>query len=306
MYRMLTALTLAAVVGLQLSAGAVLAAAPGNDDIAIPQPISYPVFEASPDMTEATLENGEPVCADVEEQGLDQSVWYSMDFDFTTDISIEIKGDPEHSVTAGVYGPFEELPTTVSGLEARNCIYGTGSDRALSERYGPGFYLVQLTTSSETGVQPSIRFTEQMVTVAPWLAPTSVMVPEGVPIDFAWSWLACSRGLAMQAPRAVAQSYLMRQGDEAVFSLSPEDAAGMWFGPDVSEDAADQCHASTSATMHWSWFVDNLTAGVYQLDVQIWASRPLTDGSVSDRGVNIYSAGTSFGEGTIDITVVGS
>ncbi len=281
---------------------------PWNNDVAYPLPISYPVFEDAPSMAWTWLEDGEPVCADVEDQGLDQSIWYRMDFDFPTDLGIEINGEPAHSVTAGVYGPFAALPTSVTGLEARSCVYDTGPDSALHERYDPGSYLVQLTTSSQTGVQPSIRFTEEQVTVAPWLAPTSVTVPEGVPIDFAWSWFACSADLAAQAPGAIEQTYAMMRDGEEVMGLSPQDAYGLWSGPEPNGDLAGMCRGrgAQGAQMHWSWFVDNLTAGHYQLDVHVLTTRMLTDGTVGDRGVNRYPAGTSLGEGTIEITVIGS
>jgi hypothetical protein len=299
------------VLGLQLTAGAVLAAAPANDDIANPQLITFTsrIVELSVDMSEATTQAGEPVCADIEDQGLNQSVWYRLDFDFPTGAAIEIDG-PEHSVTAGVFGPFDpgDMPTLVDGLEARSCIYGTGPDSALHEGYDPGAYLVQLTTASESGVVPTIIFTEELVTVPIWWAPTAVTLPDGVPIDFTFGWFACSSGLAELAPSAIDLRLAMWRDGEEVMGLSPEDAAGLWYGPEPDTSLVDQCRGKVAvgATIRWSWYVDNLTTGDYELVLSAWANRTFTDGTAGDHGVIRYAPGTSFAFGTIDISVTGS
>jgi hypothetical protein len=307
MRRILAALLSAAVVTLQLSVGVALADAPSNDDIANPQPITYPVFVATPDMTDSGLEPGEPVCTDTEGQWMDQSVWYVMAFDQRTDVSIEINGDPYHSVTAGVFGPFEELPTSVSELGAsRNCIYDTGPYAALTERYEPGSYLVQLTTNSESGVSPSIRFDERDVVVAPFLAPLSVSVPEGVGISLEWGAFACSRGLALQAREAIAQTYDLWRGEELQFEWSAPDTAQWWWGPLPTPNANYAClsKAPMGATLRWNAYIDPLRAGVYLLDVHIWYTQTNVDGTVDDSGHLIrYPAGSIVAKGFIGITV---
>jgi hypothetical protein len=311
MRRVVAACAMAAVIASQLAAGAALAAAPDNDGLATPEPVpNLLLFEATPDMSEATLEENEPVCADVEDQGLDQSVWYRMDFDIPTDVGIEIDG-PDHAVTAGVYGPFDpgDMPVSAGGLEARSCIYDTGSDSALHDTYAPGAYLVQLTRNSETpGDDLTIRISKEKVWLRPWMTGRSIAVPEGVPIDISWSWAACTADLASQAPDAIDQTYLISQSGEEVMGVGPEDARGMWSGPDpyAVEPGACRGKGMTGAAMNWSWFVDNLPAGEYQLDLSVVTSRTITDGSIAEDGHGVLRvpAGTQvFEGGAIGITV---
>jgi hypothetical protein len=279
---------------------------PVNNDVAYPMAAPLPLFEASPDMAWTWLEENEPVC---DESGglMDQSVWYRVDVPDLAVLQIEINGELL-GVTAGVYGPFDELPTSVDGLEATYCVYGTGQDSALTEAFAPGSYLVQLSTVSAWGVWPSIRIQEVAVVVRPWWTGNEdpIVVPDGVAVAVEWGWAACSRGLAMQAPAALAQASVLRTGQEKVASLSPEDAVGIWWMPDAWTPPEGYCRSQSGAgaSRYFAWWAWPGGPGDYQLDVLVTSTRMLTDGGAAEvGGISRYPAGTVFFEGTVQITV---
>lgn len=282
---------------------------PVNNDVAYPMDAPLPLFEASPSMAWTWLEENEPVC---DETGglMDQSIWYRVDVTDISVLQIEINGEPL-GVTAGVYGPFDEVPTSVDGLEAMYCVYGTGPDAALTEAFKPGSYLVQLSTVSAWDVSPSIRIQEVAVIVRPWWTENEepIVVPDGVAVAVEWGWAACSRGLAMQAPAALAQTYVLRAGEDEVASLSPEDAVGIWWMPDAWTPPAGSCRAQSGsgALRYFAWWAWPGGPGDYQLDVLVTSTRMLIDGGAAEvGGITRYPAGTVFFEGTVQITVPGS
>jgi hypothetical protein len=281
---------------------------PPNNDVAYPEQVPLPYFEASPSMAWTWLEDNEPVCDETGDL-MDQSVWYRVDLETAAVLQIEVDTEVFHGATVGVYGPFDEMPTSVDGLEAIGCVYDAGPDFASTEAYRAGSYLVQLTTVSQWGVAPSIRIQELTVILAPWQAGSfgPVTVPQGVGISLEWGWLACARGLATLAPRAIAQSYSLRMHGDEVTGLAPQDAAALWWGPEAT-GSPDSClnTAMQAYQMRWGWYIDPLAPGDYELDVQIVTTQVLLDGTTDEAGLPArYPPGTSFGEGTFVITVPG-
>jgi hypothetical protein len=306
MRRVTTSLLLALGLILPLgTVGALAAGAPTNDDIGNAQAVSSLFFESAPDMTGATLEDGEITCDDTGGR-IDQSVWYSWSLPAPATMAIEINGDPRESVTAAVFGPFEILPASVTGLEPIHCIYDTDPDHALTEGYGPGMYLVQLTTVSAWNAGASIRIEQLPVSVAPWAAPTTIDVQAGVPINLDWGWAACSRGLAAAAIQAITQSYVLRQDDVELLGISPAEAAANWYGPDPLD--VSSCLAPTTSGGRATWFYELplLEPGTYQLDVAITIAHMLIDGvdGDGDGRIDQYPAGTVLGEGTITLNII--
>ncbi len=287
--------------------GALAAGPPDNDDIAYPAPVSLPIFGVAPDMTNATLQVGEPLCDETDGQ-MNESVWYRMDLDTAAVVRVEVNGEPFHHVTAGIYGPFDELPTSAEDLPQLGCIYDAGPDYAGTEQYAAGTYLVQLSAVPDAE-SPSLKIEELFTIVNPWSVPSSVSVPAGIPTSIEWGWYACTVGLAKTAPAAIAQTYVLRLDGNDVNNLSPEDSALLWSPVEVAgRSEACQSRSPSGGIVGWVWYLDPpLPAGDYQLDVVIVATRNLTDGFADENGRPIrYPAGTVFLNRNISISVVAS
>lgn len=130
---------------------------PANDFLLDAQAMPENVNDEAPDMSMATFEDGEPLC---DTGNLDGSVWYGFWNAAPSAAFIEINGDQDF-VTAGVYGPFDSFPPSMADVAANQygCIYGVTSAGAgaWTEGIDRGYWLVQLASSHEWTIQPSIH-----------------------------------------------------------------------------------------------------------------------------------------------------
>jgi hypothetical protein len=259
------------------------AMAPPNDDLADATSVSSVYFEASPDMSDATLEPSESAC---DETGglIDQSVWYAFTLPVAATMTVEING-VETGVTAAVYGPFVVPPTIVTDLpDATHCVYGTGADQALTEWYEPATYLVQLTTVSAWNVNPSIRIEQQPVRMNPWSGSYAIDAQAGVGMYIDWGWLACSRGLARLAPNAFDQQYELVRTDPvhaSILDVPFAEARGYWGSVHRDDAVVDTCVIGPGRGwgVRWTYWLPPLDPGSYELSSGIFLRHTITDGA---------------------------
>jgi hypothetical protein len=127
-----------------------------NDDVADAVDIQDNVYDDAPDMTFASWETDEAIPCDTGQ--LSGSVWYQWMTPAFSGLNVSIGGDQDR-VTAAIYGPFDEIPTSVDGLldHHRGCVYGVGPDNAWIEGIDRGIWLIQLSAASDWVTAPSIH-----------------------------------------------------------------------------------------------------------------------------------------------------
>jgi hypothetical protein len=132
------------------------AAAPGNDDYADASAIGSLPFDVTLDMSEATLEEGEPLPCE-NGNGMDESVWYAWTAPTTDALNVAIGGS-WGGQTAAVYGPFGSMPADFGSLGSPACVFDAGLGYSLTLDVQVGeLYIIQLTAVSSWAITPLLQ-----------------------------------------------------------------------------------------------------------------------------------------------------
>jgi len=120
----------------------VFAAAPTNDNFAIPETIVSLPFSQTVDVTEATAEDGEPTAC----WGMDHTVWYS----FTPSQNMAVHANVIGSQMDANVNVYHAIGTGINSLEFLGCAY-FGSSPSFLFQAGQTYYLQAGTIFGEVG-----------------------------------------------------------------------------------------------------------------------------------------------------------
>jgi LysM repeat protein len=218
------------------------------------------------DMTNAVIPVGERVGCGLSPQGLstaDRSAWYWIELADPGTLAVGQYG-VEGAIVTAVWGPFAGLPSSLETRRPRWCVNGTGLDATLSEPIDAGVWLLQLTTSADRELSPTlaVSFSASAVTAAPTV--TVLVVPGDT-----FSGIAVRYGLSVEALAAanpqVSDPSLIHTGDRIVVPAS---------GPDRRPDGTHDLSYDPAAcsAVGWTRDQDDLT--------RILSVRVLVDGTV--------------------------